>query len=55
MFCVFGFSCFNNIPFVTRDQVEGAGDEFLALSQAQSIEIGPGLVTVITIILQYKY
>ena len=55
MFCVFGFSCFNNIPFVTGAQVEEAGEEFVALSQAQSIEIGPGLVTVITIILQYKY
>ena len=38
-------------PFVTGGQVEGAGEEFGALPQARSHEIGLGLVTVITIIL----
>ena len=55
MSCIFGFSCFNNIPFVYTGNQVRAGEEFVALPQEPSIEIGPGLVIVITMILQCKY
>ena len=51
MFYCLHCCCFNNISFVTGDQVERAGREkFGAVAQPRSIEIGTVLITVLTII-----